>query len=258
MTTPREEAARRSAAPPAAPPRRPCSSLTSRPPACSYAIIVVNGSAGTALGGPLVGNYFSVWGNGNLTEAESAVSDADLSDVVFVSDMNNQTLTFDQGYTSGMEPTNGTANVLFQQMPDGGFLWSMEMALMFHPSSLQIRYFNTLSDQPVLLDLTSSAIPKMPRLIPRDTFSFSFEGNITLESLTAGMAALGMDWNTVNFNTTPPLFMTTLTDAKNGSILGFVFNAKDAPTPPPVIKGEASRAGVLLALAAVCLSSLFA
>lgn len=50
------------------------------------------------------------------------------SDILFVADMNNRSLSFEQGYTSGLEPTNGTATTILQQMPDGSFVWSLEMA----------------------------------------------------------------------------------------------------------------------------------
>jgi hypothetical protein len=49
----------------------------------------------------------------------------------------------------------------------------------------------------------------------------------------------------------------SLTDKRNGSVLGFIFNANDAPTPPPVIKGTASQAkGMVAAVALALLGSI--
>ena len=41
--------------------------------------------------------------------------------------------------------------------------------------------------------------------------------------------------------------ITSLNDRANGTILGFVYDAYEAPQPQPVIKGSASRSGCALA-----------
>jgi hypothetical protein len=45
----------------------------------------------------------------------------------------------------------------------------------------------------------------------------------------------------------------SLSDKRNGTILGFIFNTDDAPTPPPVIKGAANQAQGMVAAVAIAL-----
>jgi hypothetical protein len=97
-------------------------------------VTILNSTSNAAIGGILTANFIATYGNGTLSDDVSSVGadgEALTSDVIFVADMNNRTLSFSQGFTSGLEPTNGTATTIFQQMPDGSFLWSLEMASKF-------------------------------------------------------------------------------------------------------------------------------
>lgn len=93
-----------------------------------YAVTVLNSTANTAIGGPLLANFIAAYGNGSIADTVSNTTNPLESDIIFVGDMNNRTVSFPQGFTSGLTPTNGTGSIIFQQLGDGTFLWSLEIA----------------------------------------------------------------------------------------------------------------------------------
>jgi hypothetical protein len=127
------------------------------------------------------------------------------------------------------------------------------------PTTLELRYFRSLEDQPILLNLGATAEPPMPKLLPEVYDSFGFAGSkfhlfvadhyfvsgrpafnvliseglslclcssappiilcdigtflnqcfylfadFTTQQLSQALTAIGLDYNTVNFNSTPP------------------------------------------------------
>jgi hypothetical protein len=48
---------------------------------------------------------------------------------------------------------------------------------MRFPSVLELRWFKSLSEQPVLLDLGATADPSLPKLLPAAYDSFGFAGS---------------------------------------------------------------------------------
>ena len=191
----------------------------------------------TALGGVIQYRAILAYGNGSTNDTTGTESDLQ-SDVVYVATLNSDTISFDQGYQSGYEPAvNGSAVMLFQYLPDGNYSWEFTAVNMKQPKTMELRYFETLASQPFLLELH----PDQPFPVPpaKDHSSGStYTGNVSTQAITDNLyRATGLDWNTVNFNNTPNLFMVVVTQYDNTSILGFVYNAFEAPPPRPVIKG---------------------
>jgi hypothetical protein len=60
----------------------------------------------------------------------------------------------------------------------------------------------------------------------------AYEGNFTVDALRAGLTSIGAPPDIVEkpFNATPPVLFLKLDDTRNGSIVGFVFDANAEPT----------------------------
>lgn len=60
----------------------------------------------------------------------------------------------------------------------------------------------------------------------------SYEGNFTAEALKAGLTSVGAPPDVVekSLNVTPPVIFLKLDDSRNGSVVGFVFDANAEPT----------------------------
>jgi hypothetical protein len=91
---------------------------------CRYVVTVLNKTTKAAIAGILTAGFVADVGNGSVADDPTA----QLSELIYVADMNNRSLSFEQGFESGLEPTNGTATTIVQALPDGSFVWSMEMA----------------------------------------------------------------------------------------------------------------------------------
>jgi hypothetical protein len=97
------------------------------PPArlpCSYVVTILDEATKTAYGGPLISRTVAAYGNGSTSDTAGTESEL-VSNVVYVSSIDNQETSFAQGYTSGYKPGNGTGVVLLQQL-DGNYLWSLD------------------------------------------------------------------------------------------------------------------------------------
>jgi hypothetical protein len=143
------------------------------------------------------------------------------SNSVYVAQMQNTTVPL---FETGMTETNGTGSVLIQDMQDGSYFWNLDITNFLKPGSFQLHYFANLSSQPTVLKLEPT--PKF------NSVDDAYEGNFTVDALRAGLTSIGAPPDIVEkpFNATPPVLFLKLDDTRNGSIVGFVFDANAEPT----------------------------
>ncbi len=108
---------------------------------CRYVVTVLNKTTKAAIAGILTPGFVAEVGNGSIADDPSA----QLAELIYVADMNNRSLSFEQGFESGLEPTNGTATTIIQALPDGSFVWSLEMASKLYVLASQILQFEIKS-----------------------------------------------------------------------------------------------------------------
>jgi len=85
----------------------------------------------TALGGTLLSRTILVYGNGSLGDQTGTESEL-VSDLLYVVTVDNSTTGFDKGFTNGYTPGNGTGVALFQELPSGGYLWTLDVECQWH------------------------------------------------------------------------------------------------------------------------------
>lgn len=69
-----------------------------------------------------------------------------------------------------------------------------------------------------------------------------YSADITGAEVQQGLRAIGAPQDVIDqyFNVTPPVLFVSMTDKKNGTILGFVFNANAPATQQPIVKSAAT------------------
>ena len=117
----------------------------------------------------------SVYGNGSIGDTAGTTSDLQ-SEIIYVGSMDSDTISFPMGWESGYQPaSNGSGVVLFQYLTDDSYLWEVSIENMKNPKSFELRYFESLSSQPLITVLEpDTPYPVLPnKLKSSDTISGS-------------------------------------------------------------------------------------
>lgn len=134
---------------------------------CRYALTILDPVNKIAIGGVLEYRGILAFGNGSTDDTAGTSSELK-SDIVYVATLDNVTVSFDHGYTSGYTPGNASCVAILQYI-NQTYFWELSTQFERAPASIEIRFFETLAYQPLLLNLTpDEPFPVPPRHASKD------------------------------------------------------------------------------------------